>query len=260
MSSLNDTGAARLGGIPRAWLGALIAALIILGGAGCSKGSLLSTKDEVNIGKRAVEQIAKNYRVDTTSKDAERVRRIGERVVLHSDQRPGVPYSFRVIDEKDVNAISLPGGPIYVFRGLLDLVGDDDDALATILAHEIGHTNGRHIARQYTKQFEANILLGILLSATGANRTTSQLAGTGLEILGYKFSRDDEYDADRRGLSYAHKAGFDPHGMTRFFEKMKTLDKSGGGTPEFLRTHPVTSSRIDRARKIIETQEYKYGQ
>lgn len=243
-------------------VGILLAAVlpIIAGGVGCGKGTLLSTKDEVKIGKNASEQIAKEYRVDTTSPDAMRVKRIGDRLVLHSDARPGVPYSFMVLDMKEVNAVSLPGGPVYVFRGLMDLVGDDDDELATVIAHEIGHTNGRHIAKQYTKQVEANLLLGILLQTTGASRTSGNLAGLGMELLSYKFTRDDEYEADRRGLSYAYKAGFDPNGMPRFFEKLKSLEKKGGATPEFLRDHPVTSSRIDRARKIVETHDYKYGE
>jgi beta-barrel assembly-enhancing protease len=235
---------------------ALPLAAILFGGVGCGKGTIMSTKDEVNVGRQASQEIDKKYRVETTSADAVRVRRIGERLVMHSDERPGVPYSFKVLDMKEVNAVSLPGGPIYVFRGLLDLVGDDDDALATVIAHEIGHTNARHIAKQHTKQTELSLLLMILLQGQGA--AAQRAAGVGAELMAYKFSREDEYDSDRRGLSYAYKAGFDPQGMVRFFEKLKAMEK-GGGTPEFLRTHPVTSSRIDRARKIIETQEYKYG-
>src|SRR5437870_9737766 len=86
---------------------------------GCGKGTIWSTKQEVQIGKEAQVEVEHHYRVDTTSADATRVRRIGERLLPHTDQRPGVPYSFAVLDEKTVNAVSLPGGPVYVFRGLL---------------------------------------------------------------------------------------------------------------------------------------------
>ena len=80
-------------------------------------------------------------------------------------------------------------------------------------------------------------------------------------MSGYRLARypPSSADADRRGLSYAYKAGFDPNGLVRFFEKLQTLDKRGG-TPEFLRTHPVTKSRIDRAQKLIDARDYRYGQ
>src|SRR5205807_1764968 len=142
------------------------------------------------------------------------------------------------------------------FRGLMDLVGDDDDALAGVIAHEIGHINGRHISKQYTKQLQTNLLLAVLLSGQG--RLVNDIANLGSELMSLKYSRDDEFDADRRGLSYTKKAGFDPTGLVRFFEKLQELDKRGGA-PEFLRTHPVTKTRIDRAMKIIELNDYKYG-
>ena len=236
------------------WLTACAA--ISVGGAGCGKGTIWSTKDEVKIGQEVSREVERRYRVEHDSEDAKRVRRIGERLVGHTDAREGVPYSFKVIDTKDVNAVSLPGGPIYIFRGLMDLLGDDDDALAGVLAHEIGHTNARHISRQYTKQLQTNILLTILLQ--GQSQLVANVASLAADIFSLKFSRDDEFDADRRGLSYSKKAGFDPAGLVRFFEKLETLDKRGGA-PEFLRTHPVTKSRIDRALKIIELNDYKYG-
>jgi predicted Zn-dependent protease len=236
------------------WLAGLLA--VSAGGVGCGKGTVWSTKDEVKIGQDVSREVEKRYRIDHDSEDAKRVKRIAERLVGHTDAREGVPYSFKVIDTKDVNAVSLPGGPIYVFRGLMDLLGDDDDALAGVLAHEIAHTNARHISKQYTKQLQTNLLLAVLLSGQG--RLVQDLASLGAEIFALKFSRDDEYDADRRGLSYSKKAGFDPMGLVRFFEKLQELDKRGG-TPEFLRTHPVTKSRIDRALKMVELNDYKFG-
>jgi predicted Zn-dependent protease len=243
-------------GAPTLLLGLAAGFTLLAGGSGCGKGTVWSTKEEVRIGQQVSEEVEQRYRVDATSEDAARIKRIGERLLPHTDARPGVPYSFKVLDSKEVNAVSLPGGPLYVFRGLLDLMGDDDDALAAVIGHELGHTNGRHIARQFTKQLQASILLAVLLSGQG--RTTQDIAGVASDLLTLKFSRDDEYDADRRGLSYAYKAGFDPRGLIHFFEKLQALDK-GGQSPEFLSTHPVTRSRIERARRQIESNDYPIG-
>src|SRR2546423_14852897 len=98
--------------------------------AGCGKGTVWSTKDEVRIGREASKEVDRMYRVEVDSEDARRGQRVGNRLLLHTDSRVGVPYTFRGIDAKDVNPVSLPGGPAYVFRGLLDLAGDDDDRLA----------------------------------------------------------------------------------------------------------------------------------
>lgn len=224
--------------------------------AGCRTRSFLSTKQEVNLGREGSRQVEQQYRVDTNSPDAERVRRVGQRLLAHTDRRD-IPYTFKVIDAKEINAFSIPGGPVYIYRGLLDMMGDDDDALACVIGHEIGHVNGRHAARQISSQLATNVLISLSpIGATGQN-----LAGLGAELAGLKYSRDDEYDADRRGLSYAHFAGYDPQGMVRFFEKLQRLEKREGGSgPEWARNHPVTGARIAKAEALIENKDFRYGQ
>lgn len=236
----------------------LMCAAAAVSAAGCKNTNFLSTRDEVRIGRDASKEIESQMHVDNKTQDAVRVRRIGERLLEHSDKRAGVPYSFKVLDTRDVNAVSLPGGPIYVFRGLLDLLGDDDDMLAGVMGHELGHTNARHAAKQISQQMATNLGIMVILRG-GAAANIASLAGN---LLSLSYGREDEYDSDSRGLSYSYKAGFDPHGLPRFFERLQELEKraGGGGGPEFLRSHPLTKSRIERARRIIETKEYKFGQ
>lgn len=236
-------------------LSALVTVLLLAGLSGCRTKSFLSTRQEVNLGKEAARQVETEYRIDTASPDAERVRRVGQSLLDHMDKRD-VPYTFKVVDDKDINAFSLPGGPIYVYRGLLDMMGDDDDALACVLGHECGHVNGRHAARQISSAYATNLLLLAIPNANYAN-----LASGAASLVSLKYSRDDEYEADRRGLSYAHFANYDPNGMIRFFSKLQRLEKrEGSNGPEWLQNHPLTRARIEKARVLIERKDFRYGQ
>ncbi len=207
------------------------------------------------MGKEISRQVEQEYRVETATPDADRVRKIGQALMDHMDKRD-VPYTFKVLDDRDINAFSLPGGPVYVYRGLLDLIGNDDDALACVLGHECGHINARHAAKQISSQVATTILLFPIPSPTAAN-----IAGGVSEIVNLKYSRDDEYEADRRGLSYAHFANYDPNGMIRFFDKLSRMEKREGGVdPEWLQDHPLTKARIAKAQAIIDHRDFRYGQ
>lgn len=234
----------------------LLLPTLLLSLCGCRTKSFLSTRQEVNLGKQGAREVEQEFRVDTASDDAERVRRIGARLLPHIDRRD-VPYTFRVLDAKEINAFSLPGGPVYVYRGLLDMAGDDDDALACVLGHEVGHVNARHVARQIS----SNLINNLLISFAIPGVTAQNAAGLVSQVIGLKYSRDDEYEADRRGLSYAHFAGYDPNGMIRFFDKLARMEKrTGGGGPEWMQNHPVTGARIEKARAIIANNDFRYGQ
>ncbi|MBM3493705.1 MAG: hypothetical protein FJX72_05190 [Armatimonadetes bacterium] len=149
----------------------------------------------------------------------------------------------------------MPGGPVYVYRGLLDLLGRDDDALACVVAHEVAHIDARHSAKQMSQQIAAN--LGVLVLLRG--RTAQDIGSLTTDLLNLSYSRSDEYEADHRGLSYAHKAGYKATGLLTFFEKLREMEKGRERGAEFLRTHPLTAARIDRVQKIIEKQDYRFG-
>lgn len=240
----------------RARLLVALAAILLPATPGCRTRSFLSTKQEIGLGKEGAREVEQQFRVDTSGPDADRVRRVGARLIPHMDRRE-VPYSFKVLVAKGINAFSLPGGPVYVYRGLLDVMGDDDDALACVLGHECGHVNARHVARHISTEILNTLAINIFIP----NPVAQEGAGLLTEVFSLKYSREDEYEADRRGLSYAHFAGYNPEGMIHFFDKLERLERrQAGGDPEWLRDHPLTAARIEKAHAIIEHSDFRYGQ
>lgn len=221
---------------------------------GCRTRSYLSTEQEINLGKEGARQVEQEYRVVNSGPQVDRVRRIGNSLLSHMADRRAVPYTFAVVDSKEVNAFALPGGPIYTTTELLAMLGNDNDALAGVLGHELGHINARHAARQMSSQMTTNILLDLALRSP----TNRELAGLGARLVNLKYSRNDEYEADQRGIGYAQRAGYDPNGIIRFFEKLQQR-AGGGGSPEWLSTHPVTGARIARAQMQIANRNFRFG-
>ncbi len=230
---------------PRKFISYLLLTVVAIGAAGC-KGKVWSKEEEIRIGKDAAARLESEVPVSKNPADNTLVEKIGQKLAVTNELK--WPFTFKVLEMKEVNAFSLPGGPVYVTRGLLDLTEGDEDELASVIGHEMAHTDKRHVNQMYTQGMAADIL--IVIATRGAVSDAARIVG----MLGQlRFSRDHEYEADRWGVRYAYKAGYDPNAMIRFFEKMKKLEKGGKGdvVSNNLRTHPLTDARIEQAKKEI---------
>jgi len=213
---------------------------------GC-RGTTWSKREEVRIGQQVAAEVEKAYKPDPDPAVQQRVQLIGQRLVAVAGDKD-FQYSFKVLDSKEINAFALPGGPIYVFRGLIDKVGNDDDMLAGVLAHEMAHVNRRHANKQYTQGLWRGIVI-----ALATKGTVQDIAEITDALLQLRYSRQHEYEADRLAVEYAYKAGYDPHGMLRFLEMLQQEEKVGNRWVETnLRTHPFSDRRAAEVRKQIE--------
>lgn len=213
--------------------------------------SLVSESQEISMGQEAAKQVKETMPAYPDDQLQAYVSGVGMRIAKASE-RPNLPWSFTVLDDSTVNAFALPGGPIFITRGILSYMTSEAE-LASVLGHEIGHVTARHSAEQVTKQEIAQVGLGVasVLSPTAA--AVGQAAGAGLQLLFLKYSRDDERQADQLGFRYMHKQGYDPRQMAEMF---KTLDRysaqaGGGGTPSWLQTHPDPGDRVKVAEQRI---------
>ncbi len=213
--------------------------------SGCKSTALMSKQDEIKIGEQGSVEVEKQYKLDRNPADQEMIQSIGKKL-LASNKIADYPYTFKVLDSKEVNAFSLPGGPVYVFKGLVDLTEGDEDELASVVAHEMGHIVHRHVAKQYTQGFWLDLLVTL-----GTRGAAQDIANIGSLMAQLHFSREDEYEADRSGILYTHNAGYDPNGMIRFFQKLQRGEGKSNDFDKILRTHPLTKDRIDKAKQEI---------
>ena len=208
--------------------------------------SIISAEQEVGIGRQALTQVRKQVPEVRDSEVVGYVRSLGTRLARYA-QGPTYPYSFWVADYRELNAFALPGGPVWLHRGILHAATNESQVVG-VLAHEIAHISQRHAAEQLTKTTMANWGLGVLGALLGNNggATAARLAAGFLANgIFLKFSRDDEREADRVGLQMLTRAGWDPHGMVELFEILRREAKRDPGTVEvFFSSHPPPQDRI----------------
>ena len=214
--------------------------------------TLLSTPLETALGNVARVQMGLiSLRMGTVAEaDFSRVQVIGQRIAQVSD-RQDVRYQFGVIQEKSLNAFTLPGGTIYVHTGLVQKA--DDDELAAVLGHEMGHAAARHTAKHLQADLGFSLLVGVA-GAAGGSPDAVRVAESIYSLINNGYSRRDELEADRLGVKYAFRAGYNPEAMITFFEKMLHEYPEGetARATVWQRTHPLTSDRIAQAKKEVE--------
>jgi predicted Zn-dependent protease len=213
--------------------------------------SLISERDEIALGKQTDAEISTQYGVYDDSGLPAYVQRIGQSMTPHT-HRPHLTYHFAILDTPVVNAFAVPGGYIYVTRGILALMSSEAE-LAVVLGHELGHVNARHSVAKLSQLMLAQfgLAIGSAISETFAKITGA--ASIGIQLLFLKFSRDDEREADALGVEYSRKGGYNPSKMVNFFGSLEKLgDLSGGQSlPGFLSTHPLTSERVQNTKDML---------
>jgi metalloendopeptidase OMA1, mitochondrial len=244
-------------------LGAAGAAL-----AGCTTSdfgqlgaSLVDESQVQQMGLSAFQEIKQETPISRDLQAKALVERVGRRVVATSgSQIPASQWEFVVFESDQLNAFALPGGKVGVYTGMLKLIGGDEAELATVIGHEVGHVIANHAAQRVgTSQITGlgGTALGVVLEAYGVP-LGQQATGLAAEYLVARpFSRSQELDADRLGLTYMAEAGYDPSEAVEFWQKMARASGSGGG-PGFLSTHPADAQRIAQLQELLPEAERIY--
>ncbi|HVR30765.1 MAG TPA: M48 family metalloprotease [Thermoanaerobaculia bacterium] len=215
--------------------------------------SLISEQQEIAMGREADQQISQQLGLYDNEEVQAYIAALGRELAAESE-RPDLPWTFRVVDDETVNAFALPGGFIYVTRGILTHMGSKAE-LAGVLGHEIGHVTARHSVNQMSKGMLAQLGLGIGSVVSPEFASLAGLAETGLSLLFLKYGRDDERQADDLAFRYSVRSGYDPRSLVEVFELLERVSQrsEGGSLPNWLATHPQPVARREEAEKLLAT-------
>ncbi|UJR84675.1 M48 family metallopeptidase [Sandaracinus amylolyticus] len=214
--------------------------------------STVSTQREVAMGMQASEEIEQEMPILDDPAITTYVTDLGRRLLVGAGGARDVPWQFRVVDTDQINAFALPGGFIYVTRGLVE-EAETMSELAGPLAHEIAHVEHRHGVQQMTRM--QSTALGATLAYVLLGREPGQLEqaalGAGAGAIFASYSRDDEREADASAVEYTTNAGIDPSGLTRFFATLAAEEEERGVLERWFATHPMTEDRLEATQAAI---------
>jgi predicted Zn-dependent protease len=241
--------------MPRRTSGKLlpITALICLGGAaGCARNpvtgdlqlALVSEAQEIQMGQQAAEEVKQTMGLVEDPALQQYVSGIGLQIAARTE-RPQLPWSFAVVEDPTPNAFALPGGPIFITRGLMNLMSSEAQ-LATVLGHEIGHITARHSVTSMSRAQLAQIGLGVGGILFPDLAQVGNLAGAGLQLVFLSHGREAERQADDLGFRYSLNQGYEVREMALVFGSLQRLgeENTEGGVPSWLMTHPAPADRI----------------
>jgi predicted Zn-dependent protease len=233
----------------------LVAACSTNPATGKRQFNIVSESQEIGIGQQSHPEIIRQYGVYDEKPELNRlVEQVGRRLAAQSE-RPNLPWTFTVLDSPIVNAMALPGGYIYITRGMLERINSEDE-LAGVLGHEIAHVTARHSAQQISKSqlAQLGLVLGAVVAGPQAVQQYGQLAELGLGLLFQRYSRQHETEADLLGTGYMAEARYHPVGAERMLMTLQRLDKNpGGGLDRYFMSHPDPAKRVrDVRQKITE--------
>lgn len=221
---------------------------------------MLSREDEIKMGIDSKPEMLKEYGGEVPNADARAyVTNLGKQLAAQTEgDNPSLPWEFTLLNSDVINAFALPGGKVFVSKGLA-IKMTNEAQLAGVLGHEVGHVTARHINERVTRQAGASVGITILSAVIGGGGDAiSGLAGQAVQVTLLSFDRDQENEADTLGMRYMVKIFYNPIGQLQVMEILKR-EAGTPNQPEFLSTHPIPDTRIKRIQQIIET-DYKFTQ
>ncbi len=256
-----------MGRVMKAGLRAAAAVAVTSLVAGCSVNpatgerqlTLIGEAQEIQMGREADQEISASLGLYADEATQRYVSALGQDLAAKSE-RPDLPWSFKVLDDPIVNAFALPGGFIYVTRGILAHLSSEAE-LAGVIGHEIGHVTGRHSVERLSKAQLASAGLGVGMVLSPRFRQFGDLAQMGMGLLFLKYSRDDEREADELGVRYSLRGGFDAREMPEVFTILKRVGEvaGAGDIPNWLATHPDPEARRERIQGMLSGRDAEFA-
>lgn len=214
-----------------------------------------SDEEEMSMGREAAQDVEKKYKLLDDAVLEPYLQDVGRRVA-EASRRPNLDYHFKVVDSSAVNAFSLPGGYVYVDRGLLDFVGTESE-LVGVLAHEVGHVVAYHSMNDVARRWLVDRLVyegqkAGLLSDQQIHDMLQQYGGAALLFVNRKFNREEENEADLLGLYNTERAGWDPEGLVTFLNRLTEFGADRDIVKLLLRRHPLPEERVEILRNELK--------